>query len=139
LLRWRRDAEGSIRDFEHTPLVDVLAQADIARGTTLFETIIVFNNQENDTLLKSFGPDWARRDFELHDQTNFPLNVMAYDEPEIGFKLSYERSRFSRETVDRIADLMQALLEAMASRPSARLADLPRLPRADQRALARFN
>jgi natural product biosynthesis luciferase-like monooxygenase protein len=134
-----RTEQLAVREFEHTPLVDVLAQADVARGTPLFETIIVFNQHDNDSLLKSFGDSWQRRDFELHDQTNFPLNVMVYDEPRISFKLSYERSRFERSTVERIADLLGALLETMAVCPEARLGDLPRLPPADTRALATFN
>jgi natural product biosynthesis luciferase-like monooxygenase protein len=139
LLAELRAEQVALREFEHTALVDVLAQAEVGRGTPLFETIIVFNQQDNDTLLKSFGAGWRARDFELHDQTNFPFNVMAYDEPRISFKLSFERSRFARTTVERIADLLGALLEAMATQPHATLGDLPRLPRADTQALANFN
>ncbi|MDQ6673653.1 MAG: LLM class flavin-dependent oxidoreductase [Chloroflexota bacterium] len=139
LLGELRAGQLALREFEHTPLVDVIALADIARGTHLFETIVVFNDMSNDTRLKSFGQTWQARDFELHDQTNFPLNVMAYNEPQISFKLSYERSRFERNTVERVASLLCALLEAMAARPTATLGELPRLPEADTRALSGFN
>jgi natural product biosynthesis luciferase-like monooxygenase protein len=137
-LRELRAGQIAVRAFEHTPLVDVTACVEIARGTPLFETIVVFNDMDNDTRLKSFGETWTQRDFELHDQTNFPLNVMAYDEPEISFKLSYERRRFARDTVERIASLLGALLGAMA-KPDAKLGELPRLPDSDARALWGFN
>src|SRR5882757_4418414 len=69
----------------------------------------------------------------LHDQTNFPLNVMAYDGPQLTFKLSHDPSRFSPAAVERIADLLQAILVAVADHPEARLGDLPRLPSQDAR------
>ena len=139
LLRELRQEQVEVRAFEHTPLVEVFACTDVARGTSLFDTVIVFNDKDNDTRLKAFGGAWTARDFELHDQTNFPFNVMAYDEPQIAFKLSYDRARFERETVERIADLLRALLEAMAAKPEAKLADLPGLPERDRCALESFN
>ena len=36
----------------------------------------------------------SARDFDLHDQTNFPLTLLAYLDPQVHFKLSYDRRRF---------------------------------------------
>ncbi|MEO6237923.1 MAG: MupA/Atu3671 family FMN-dependent luciferase-like monooxygenase, partial [Vicinamibacterales bacterium] len=104
-----------------------------------FETIIVFNDAENDARLKALGPSWADRQFDLHDQTNFPMNVMAYDGPELSFKLSYERRRFERPTVERVASLLSSLLDAMAATPHAATRELPRLPDQDRAAIQGFN
>jgi natural product biosynthesis luciferase-like monooxygenase protein len=139
---WLRDLRAqqvALRSFEHTPLVDISACADVARGAPLFETIIVFNDRDNDARLKSFGSGWEKRDFELHDQTNFALNVMAYADPEIAFKLSYDRQRFDRRTVERIGSLLGRLLEAMGRDPKGRVGDLPRLPKEDERSIDTFN
>ena len=108
LLDELRTAQQALRAFENTPLVDVLACSEVPRGKPLFDTIIVFNDAENDARLKGFGAEWATRDFELHDQTNVPMNVMAYDGPELSFKLSYASNRFERGTVERIAELLGA-------------------------------
>ncbi len=132
-----RDQQIELRRFEHTPLVDVLRLSEVPRGQPLFDSIIVFNSETNDARLKSFGQEWQRRDFTLHDQTNFPLNVMAYDGPQLSFKLSYDPSCFATASVERIADLMQAILVAIADRPEARLGDLPRLPSQDARSSLR--
>jgi natural product biosynthesis luciferase-like monooxygenase protein len=132
-----RDQQVELRRFEHTPLVDVLRLSEVPRGQSLFDSIIVFNSETNDARLKSFGQEWQRRDFTLHDQTNFPFNVMAYDGPQLSFKLSYDPSCFATASVERIADLMQAILVAIADRPEARLGDLPRLPSQDARSSLR--
>ena len=139
LLRELRIQQTAVQRFEHTPLVDVLACTDLPRGASLFETIIVFNDHDNDARFKSWGGRWATCDVELHDQTNFPMNVMVYDEPAIAFKLSYDREQFSRDAVERVADLLTRLLEAMAARPDAPLGHLPRLPALDEITLATFN
>jgi natural product biosynthesis luciferase-like monooxygenase protein len=138
-LQALRADQQALRPFENTPLVDVLSSSAVPRGTPLFDTIIVFNDAENDARLKAFGDTWATRDFELHDQTNFSMNVMAYDGPELSFKLSYDRRRFERATVERVADLLRSLLEAMAAAPKSRLGDLPRLPAEDLLMLRAFN
>jgi natural product biosynthesis luciferase-like monooxygenase protein len=138
-LRELRQDQQSLRPFEHTPLVEVLSCSAVPRGTPLFDTIVVFNDAENDARFKSFGDAWSARDFELHDQTNFPMNVMAYDGPELSFKLSYDRRRFERVTVERLASLLTALLEAMAANPGTTLGELPRLPAQDLVSLRAFN
>src|SRR5262249_43344928 len=89
--------------------------------------------------LKSFGSEWQRRDFTLHDQTNFAFNVMAYDGPQLTFKLSYDPGCFSVTDVERIADLMQAILAAIADHPQARLGDMPRVPSPDARLFRIWN
>ena len=138
-LQELRADQQALRPFENTPLVDVLPCSAVPRGTPLFDTIIVFNDAENDARLKAFGDTWSKRDFELHDQTNFSMNVMAYDGPELSFKLSYDRRRFERSTVERIGGLLTSVLGAMAATPEARLGALPRLPAEDLRMLRTFN
>jgi natural product biosynthesis luciferase-like monooxygenase protein len=135
LCRQLDDQRIDLRRFEHTPLVDILRVSEVPRGQSLFDSIIVFNSQTDDARLKSLGQEWQRRDFMLHDQTNFPFNVMAYDGPQLTFKLSYDTSCFSLAAVERIADLLQAILSAIADHPDSRLGDLPRLPSQDARSI----
>ena len=71
LCRQLRDQQVELRRFEHTPLVDILRASEVNRGQSLFNSIIVFNSQTDDARLKSLGPEWQRREFMLHDQTNF--------------------------------------------------------------------
>ncbi|WP_407155120.1 MupA/Atu3671 family FMN-dependent luciferase-like monooxygenase [Bradyrhizobium sp. STM 3557] len=138
LCREQREQRVELRRFEHTPLVDILRVSEVPRGQSLFESIIVFNSQTDDARLKSFGEEWQRRDFKLHDQTNFPFNVMAYDGPQLTFKLSYDTGCFAPAAVERVADLLQAILVAIADNPESRLGDLPRLPSQDAHSILRI-
>jgi len=138
LCRQLREQRVELRRFEYTPLVDILHLSEVSRGQSLFESIIVFNSQTDDARLKSFGEEWQRRDFKLHDQTNFPFNVMAYDGPQLTFKLSYDTGCFAPGAVERIADLLQAIFVAIAGQPETKVGDLPRLPSQDARSTLRI-
>jgi natural product biosynthesis luciferase-like monooxygenase protein len=138
LCRQLREQQIELRQYEHTPLVDILRVSEVGRGQSLFDSIVVFNSQTNDARLKSFGREWQHRDFTLHDQTNFPFNVMAYDGPQLTFKLAYDTGYFAPAAVGRIADLLQAILVAIADNPETRLGELPRLPSEDARSTLRI-
>lgn len=134
-----RRSQVATRAFEHTPLTDVLRYSELPRTRTIFDTIIVFNGETNDARFKSFGPEWQRRHFKLHDQTNFAFNVMAYDGAQITFKLSYDTACFSRVAAERIGDLLRGVLEAISDNPDAKISDLPRLPSQDVLTLQNWN
>jgi natural product biosynthesis luciferase-like monooxygenase protein len=139
LLKDLRVQQIATRSVEHTPLVDVQSASEIPRGTQLFDTLVVVNDVHNDTRLKALGGAWLARDFDWHDQTSFPLSLMAYGDPRIHFKLSYDLRRFDDLAMERVADLTQAILEAMALDPSQPLAALPRLPAMDRALLDAIN
>jgi len=128
LINDMREQQVASRAFEHTPLVDVQAVAQITRGTPLFETLVVISGLHNDTLLKGLGGNWLNREFDWHDQTSFPMTLLAYGDPQLHFKLSYDRRRFSDESAARILELTGLVLEAMAFKPEQTLGELPHMP-----------
>ncbi len=68
-----------IRPYEHTPLARVKAVSQIPPSQSLFETLIVFENYRLDNGMRSLGGLWANRQIELHEFTNFPITLAAYD------------------------------------------------------------
>ena len=120
------------RAVEHTPLVDIQAVSEVPRGAPLFETLVVVNDLHNDTRLKALGGEWLARDFDWHDQTGFPLSLMAYGDPQLHFKLSWDPQRFDDAAIARIAELTVEVLEGMVAAPNQRVGDLPRMGRAEQ-------
>ncbi len=128
LVKALRTQQLASRAVEHTPLVDVQAASALARGTQLFETIVVVSANHQDTRLKALGSMWLDRDFDLHSQTNFPINLMAYCDTELHFKLSHDRSRVDDRNAARIIELTRSVLEAMALHPERAVGELPRVP-----------
>ena len=122
------------RAHEHTALTDIQPP-----GPPLFETIVVVNELHQGTRLANLGGAFANRDFDLHDQTNTPLNLLAFTDPQIHFKLSYDLRRFAPEPMARVRELFVALLTAMVATPEGRVADLPRLTEHDRKLIATWN
>ncbi len=145
LLTWLQRVQADLaemRQFEHSPLVQVQSWSDIPRDTPLFESILVFENYPVDTALREqFGgantalSGLQIRDIRSREQTNYPLTAVSGPGQQIGLKLSYDRSRFDGSTIARMLDHWRTLLEGMAATPQARLADLPMLTAAEQEQL----
>ena len=64
-----------------TPRCPTSRRSMDTRGAPLFDTIVVVNELHQGTRLKALGGPFERRDFDLHDQTNFPLTLLAYIDP----------------------------------------------------------
>jgi natural product biosynthesis luciferase-like monooxygenase protein len=138
LLDWLRSLrvqQTDVRPFEHTALVDALAVSDVARGSTLFETLLVYNDAHIDARMKAYGGRWSARNLELYDQVSFPCSLMGYGDEELHFRIEYDPRRFEGGAMARVAALTKAILEAIARDASVKVGDLPRLSEDDARRL----
>jgi amino acid adenylation domain-containing protein len=134
-LQQLRAQQVALRDYEHTPLVQVRSWSEVPRGEPLFESIVVFDNQSLDAQLRAPGGAWSRRHFEYRGQTNFPLTVIAYADRELLLQIEYTRRRFADDAVARMLGHLQILLEGITDRPRARLKELPLLTDAERHQL----
>lgn len=142
VLDWMRELRGqwtAMRDFEHTPLAQVQNWSSIESGKPLFESILVFENYLLNTTLRAQGGDWAKREFRLYEQTNFPLTVTVYGGTQLYLQIEFDRSRFDDTTILRMLGHFRTLLESMAANPQQRLADLPLLAEGEQDQITGWN
>jgi amino acid adenylation domain-containing protein len=142
LVSWLKELRAqsiALRAYEHTPLEKVQRWSEIPAGTPLFETILVFENFDLNSLLRSQGGAWTRRAFRLFEQTNYPLILAAYAGDELCLKIGFDRRRLADAAVGRMLGHLQTLLEAIArglrQRPLGPLRDLPLLTPAESRQL----
>jgi len=136
LIEWLQELRAqqvAVRPFEHTPLVDVQRWSGIAGGAPLFESIVVFDTASLNATMRALGPAFARREFELREQTTYPLTLYAYAEPELVLKLAYDRDRIADATAARLLAHLHTLLAGMADNPQRALAALPLLTAAERR------
>ncbi len=133
-----RQQQRDKRAHEHTALTDVIAVSP-SHGGELFESIVVINERHQGTRLKEINPGFANRSFDLHDQTNTPLNLLAFTDDDVHFKLSYDLRRFSPEGLFRVRELFVAILGALAADPTVPVGELPRVPESDHAELAAVN
>jgi len=140
LLQAVRQQWIELRRFEHTPLALVKSASQLPAVQPLFDTLLVFEKYQLDTAMRSLGGDWANRRIELHELTNFPVTIAAYDGPELSFKIEFDRRRISAESAKRILGHLRCLLESMAANPEARVGDLILVNEGERRELVeKFN
>ena len=100
---------------------------------------MVVNELHQGTRLKQAGPAFAQRDFDLHDQTNFPITLLAYLDPTIHLKLSYDRRRHDDASMERVRALLIEVLDALAADADAPVSALPTIPAHDLALLRIWN
>ncbi|MCU0549332.1 MAG: amino acid adenylation domain-containing protein [Leptolyngbya sp. Prado105] len=126
VLPWLQELRSqhlAIRPHENTPLSEVQAWSDLPRGTGLFESIVVFEHETFNDRLKQ----GEHRRFELIEQPSFPLVLIGSLGNALELKLSYNRQRFTPETIQRMLGHLQMLLHGMIANPQQKLSQLPLL------------
>jgi len=112
----------ALRPYEHTPLATVQACSGVARGTPLFDSVVVYDHQTLDASLHMPG-----RYFEYRGQTNFPLALLAYGDDGNGqmlLRLEYSTQRFSDAAITRMLAHFVELLTQLAGGTATHLRDL---------------
>ncbi|MGB8645080.1 MAG: amino acid adenylation domain-containing protein [Anaerolineae bacterium] len=135
LLKALRREWITLRDYEHTPLYKIQEWSETPRGSSLFSSLLVFERDELNTLLRAQGGEWEKREFTLLEQTNYPLTAAGYGESELVLRLEYERPRLDDATVERMLGHWRTLFEGFAAGLNRRIADLSLLTEPERREL----
>ncbi|WP_234314334.1 non-ribosomal peptide synthetase [Streptomyces sp. NRRL S-575] len=125
LSRVQRD-QVEARGYEFVPLGQVQGWSDVERGTSLFESLVVFENYPKDEGAMA-AQGLRMRDLEGMDVTNFPLNLLAYADEEFSYTLAYDADLFDTRTVERMAGHFNALLAGLVADPERAVAAVPML------------
>ena len=129
-----------MRRYEYTPLTQVQGWSEVARGTPLFETLLVFENYPINQALEEHAEGLTVDEIGVIDQSNYPLTLSAFPGTKLHLEITYDTDRFEAGTVKRMLEQLQGLLEAFALQPQTRLSELPMLSEADkQRILVDWN
>jgi len=139
-LQTLRATWNALRDFEHTPLVDIQGWSGVPHGLPLFETIYNYQDPSWDAALRAQGGQWTQREFSIRSQSNYPLAVDAYGGAALKIKILYHRNRFDDEAIARMLGHFKTLLESMAASPEEHIGQLPMLTEGErEQLLARWN
>ncbi len=117
LLPWLTELRNqwiALREFEHTPLVEIQGWSGVPGGQPLFESIFNFQDPSWDTALRAQGGKWAKREFGICSQSNYPLVVDAYGGNSVLIKILYHRTRFDDESITRMLGHVKTILETRA-------------------------
>jgi amino acid adenylation domain-containing protein len=134
-LQRLRFSQIAIRQHEHTPLTKIMEWSEVPPGTALFESIVVYENDQINDAFKPLGANWKDRDFRLLEQTNYPLVLHANGGNRLLLKLEYDESRFDRPAIEQMLGHLTTLLQGMVNGAELRIRDLSLLPETEKRRL----
>jgi amino acid adenylation domain-containing protein/non-ribosomal peptide synthase protein (TIGR01720 family) len=130
LLSWlsqlqRQQVE--MRQYDYTPLVQVLGWSEMPQGASLFESLLVFENYPVAALAGDLKTNLEIVGVETLTRTKYRLTVIASLSPELSVHMAYDRRRFKASRITQMLEHLKGLLEQMAAHPSQRVSSLPRL------------
>ena len=135
LLPWLSQLQTQLvemRQYEYTPLTEVQGWSNVPRGTTLFESIVVFENYPSPEVSDSDDADLTSDDFSAFYKTNYPLNVIGHPGPQLSLGINYDCRRFEAATITGILQHLELMLHAMVAQPNIQLRELQLLTAAQK-------
>ncbi|MEH2048358.1 amino acid adenylation domain-containing protein [Nostoc sp.] len=122
--------------YSYSSLVEIQGLSEVSRGTSLFDSIVVFENYPfDDDALQQQDSSFSIDSMQGIEQTNYPLTVAAVPGKQLFVKISYDTSRFDDVTITRMLGHFQTLLEGIVANPKQRILQLPLLTEVEQQQL----
>ncbi len=122
-LSWLQELQDKLvqlRQYEHTPLVQIQQWSEIPGYQRLFESLVVFQNYRRDVLEDQDTTGIEISNFGGSLKTNYPLTVMVVPSQELSLIFAYDRHCFDEVRITQMQRDMQTVLEGMVA-----LNDLP--------------
>ncbi|MBX9258018.1 non-ribosomal peptide synthetase, partial [Desmonostoc muscorum CCALA 125] len=121
--------------FSYSSLIEIQGLSDVPRGTSLFESIVVFENYPVDTSVLQGNGSFSVSNVRAIEQTNYPLTLLAISGEQLSLKVSYDTSRFESGTISRMLGHFVTMLEAIVANPEQPISQLPMLTESEERQL----
>ena len=138
-LKELREQSVAVRPYELTPLVAVQSCNGTRASRHLFDSLVVYENQLPDSILRSQGGAWAHRQVVLRGQTGFPLTVSVYGEPELLLEILNDRARVDDVRAKQMLAHLATALRSLAEDASREVAAVTLLPEAERKLLEECN
>ncbi|MFM6900434.1 MAG: condensation domain-containing protein, partial [Microcystis panniformis] len=138
LLSWLQELQqkqAEIQDYAYVSLAEIQRLSDIPPGVPLFESLVVFENYPREALSRDSRQSLRVKDVKNFEETNYPLTVVAIPRQELLIQLIYDTSRFTQDTIERMAGHLQTILTGIVTDPRQRVTQLPILTTQEQHQL----
>ncbi|AHJ31215.1 non-ribosomal peptide synthetase [Nodularia spumigena CS-584] len=135
LLKDLQTQQVESEQYSYSSLVDIQGLSDVPRGTSLFESLVVFDNYPIDEAAQQNNYGFSIDNFQAIEQTNYPLTVMVIPGQELLVRISYDISRFDDFAIARLLGHFQTLLSGIAVNPKAQISQLPLLTEVEKQQL----
>ncbi|MCX5609335.1 amino acid adenylation domain-containing protein [Streptomyces sp. NBC_00047] len=114
------------RQYDYVALPRIQGWSDAAPGTSLFESLVVFENYPREDR-PTGDSGLVLKGLEGMDITSFPLNLLAYTDEAFAFTLAYDPALFDEATIRHLSGHFTALLAGLADDGARAVAEVPML------------
>ncbi len=129
----------ALQEYGNVSLAKTQEWSDIPRGRDLFDSLLVVEKHQINSALQALGGNGQNREFQLLEQTSFPLTVYGYGGEELLLKIAGDRQRFEPIALTRMLGHLQTLLESIAANPQQKISKLSMLTAAEISQLQQWN
>jgi non-ribosomal peptide synthetase component F len=117
--------QADARHYSYAPLFELQRWSELPAGLPMFESLMAFENFPVDhSAIAKQKTSLRVRELQLKDSTNYPLTIVAIPGPELTLRIDYETARFDPESISRLLDRLQAVLDRFVKQPESRLFDI---------------
>jgi amino acid adenylation domain-containing protein len=127
-------AQAEARQHDAVSLPQVQAYADLPDGSSLFDSIVVFENYPIDQETAA-AHALRLRDLNARETTNYPLSIVASPGPRLRLDIGYDPALFDAGTAERITGHLSDVLGTLAAGQANSLAEIDILSEDERRRL----
>ncbi|MFT3764376.1 MAG: amino acid adenylation domain-containing protein [Minicystis sp.] len=120
-----QEQAAEMRELEHSALSEVQALSAVPRGTPLFESLVVFENQPVEESLRKGSGSLALTDARAVERPAYPLTLQSSFRRTLLLRIGFDAARVGEALVERMLGHLQTLLEGIVARPEQPIAELP--------------
>jgi amino acid adenylation domain-containing protein len=119
----------------YNSLVQIQGWSEIRSGTSLFESLVIFENYP----LRGSESRLNVEDVRLFRRTNYPLTLEVVPGTRLKLAMNFDISRFPGDGIVQTLQCLRLLLEQIASHPERRLCQLTLLTSEEHDRIAKWN
>ena len=118
-LRRIQDLHVQMRQFEYTPLTQILQWTKSNGGVQQFETLVIFENYPRQGLVGKWNDELKISDVGLYEKNNYPMTlVVGPGEDDTALIIGYDSSRYDPGDVEKISERLRNLLTGFTLNPN---------------------
>jgi amino acid adenylation domain-containing protein/non-ribosomal peptide synthase protein (TIGR01720 family) len=114
------------REHEYASMIDIQGWSDVPRGTSMFDSLFIFENYPDAKSLWSDRNALKVKDMQADSWTNFPLSAAVSISNQLTLRLSYDTEYFDADVINKLVAHFEQLAHRIIAIPEANVADLLR-------------
>ena len=126
-LKTIQERQVQMYEYEYSPLWEIQRWSDIKKGTSLFETLVLFQNYPVDVSLQKSPDNLQITNSFSFDQTHYPLSLTGSLGKEMGLEIIYDPRRFDGETIQRLLNHLKTLIVEITTNTQQKISQISML------------